>query len=336
MEVCECEEAKCPPPGAPAWVMTFADLMSLLMCFFVLLLSFSEIEASKFKQIAGSMEKAFGVQRQIKANDSPKGVSIIAQEFSPGKPQPTPISEVRQSTTIESPNLELLKNKEDKKGEGELDKEGKKGEGKLDIEGSKKGAVDEAENAALIAKMAAKAAKSEASIDEINEAIAEAIVKAKQQRISQQYIRLLNQRLKSEISDGLISVDSQNENIIIRIKEKGSFGSGEATLKDAFYDTMERITEEIAHIPGRITISGHTDNIPINTYRFRSNWELSSSRAVSVLQFMVGSRLLDPANLEVVGFAETQPLAPNNSAKNRAKNRRIEIKITPTITPARI
>ena len=322
METCECEEEKCPPPGAPAWVMTFADLMSLLMCFFVLLLSFSEIEASKFKQIAGSMEKAFGVQRQVKANESPKGVSIIAQEFSPGKPQPTPISEVRQSTTIDSPNLELLKNKEDKKGEGSLD-----------TEGAQKDDADKAESELIIAEMAAKAAESEASIDEINEAIAEAIVKAKQERISKDYAKLLNQRLETEVNDGLISIETQNESIIIRIKEKGSFGSGEATLKDEFYTTMERITEEIAYTPGRVTISGHTDDIPINTYRFRSNWELSSSRAVSVLQFMVSSDLLDPTNLEVNGFADTQPLVPNDSAENRAKNRRIEIKITPAIKP---
>ena len=319
MEACECEEVKCPPPGAPAWVMTFADLMSLLMCFFVLLLSFSEIEASKFKQIAGSMEKAFGVQREINAKESPKGVSIIAQEFSPGKPQPTPIKEVRQTTTIEKPNLELLKNKEDKKGAGDQkeDTDKKKNKG--------------AESESIIEEIALKAAKNGASVDEINEAIAEAIVKAKQQRISEKYSRLLNQRLKTEIADGLISVETHEESIIIRIKEKGSFESGDATLKEEFYNTLERITEEIAHTPGRVTISGHTDNIPINTYRFRSNWELSASRAVSVLQFMVSSGLLNPGNLEVNGFADTQPLVPNNSPKNRAINRRVEIKITPAI-----
>jgi len=307
--------------------MTFADLMSLLMCFFVLLLSFSEIEASKFKQIAGSMEKAFGVQRQIRANESPKGVSIIAQEFSPGKPQPTPVNEVRQTTTIETPNLALLKNKEDEEGKGSSgDKDKQQVADKMADQKASEGE-------SLIAEMVAKAAESEASIDEINEAIAEAIVKAKQERIAQQYIRLLNQQLKSEIADGLISVDSENESVIIRIKEKGSFASGDATLKDDFYNTMERITEEIAHTPGRITISGHTDNIPINTYRFRSNWELSSSRAVSVLQFMVSSGLLNPANLQVNGFADTQPIVPNNSAKNRATNRRVDIKITPAVKP---
>jgi flagellar motor protein MotB len=93
-------ECECPPcdPGLPAWLATFADLMSLLMCFFVLLLSFSEMDVLKFKQLAGSMREAFGVQNQIKVEDIPKGTSVIAQEFSPGRPEPTPLNEVRQMT----------------------------------------------------------------------------------------------------------------------------------------------------------------------------------------------------------------------------------------------
>ena len=96
----DADELECPecPKGIPAWVMTFADLMSLLMCFFVLLLSFSEMDALKFKRLAGSMAQAFGVQNQLNVNDIPKGTSIIAQEFSPGIPEPTPINEIYQST----------------------------------------------------------------------------------------------------------------------------------------------------------------------------------------------------------------------------------------------
>lgn len=94
----DCNCPKCPPAGLPAWMATFSDLMALLMCFFVLLLSFSEMDVLKFKQLAGSMREAFGVQAQIKSPDIPKGTSIIAQEFSPGRPEPTPINEVRQFT----------------------------------------------------------------------------------------------------------------------------------------------------------------------------------------------------------------------------------------------
>ncbi|MBT8340413.1 MAG: OmpA family protein [Desulfatitalea sp.] len=76
-------QEECPKvdPGAPKWVVTFGDLMSLLLCFFVLLLSFSEMDRQKYKQVAGSMEKAFGVQRKIRVMEIPKGMKIIAQDF---------------------------------------------------------------------------------------------------------------------------------------------------------------------------------------------------------------------------------------------------------------
>lgn len=93
-------------PGIPAWVVTFADLMSLLMCFFVLLLSFSEIDAMKFKQIAQEMSKAFGVQREVAALEIPQGTSPVFQHFTPGKPDPTSLDEVRQSTTDKEPFLD--------------------------------------------------------------------------------------------------------------------------------------------------------------------------------------------------------------------------------------
>ena len=80
----------------PRWLATFADLMCLIACFFVLLLSFSKMEANKFKQIAGSMAFAFGVQRDVVFDDIPLGTSIIAQEFSPGKTTQTPVDAVRQ------------------------------------------------------------------------------------------------------------------------------------------------------------------------------------------------------------------------------------------------
>ncbi len=80
------------PPPLPAWVATFADLMALLLVFFVLLLSFSEMDAMKFKRLAGSMAQAFGVQAELQVDEVPKGTSVIAREFSPGKPEPTPIN----------------------------------------------------------------------------------------------------------------------------------------------------------------------------------------------------------------------------------------------------
>jgi len=95
----KCEE--CPPcvKGAPAWMATFADMATLLMAFFVLLLSFAEMNVPKFKQINGSLKNSFGVQRLIPVVESPKANSLIAKHFSPAVAEPTPLNTIRQQTT---------------------------------------------------------------------------------------------------------------------------------------------------------------------------------------------------------------------------------------------
>lgn len=98
MELPELEQAK----GSPAWMATFGDLMSLLLCFFVLLFSFSQIDALKFKQIAGSMKMGFGVQNEVVAEQIPLGTSAVLDKFSPGKPEPIPFEVVKQDA---SPSL---------------------------------------------------------------------------------------------------------------------------------------------------------------------------------------------------------------------------------------
>ncbi|GAL19800.1 flagellar motor rotation protein MotB [Vibrio maritimus] len=101
---------------------TFSDLMSLLMCFFVLLLSFSEMDVLKFKQIAGSMKFAFGVQNRLEVKDIPKGTSIIAQEFRPGRPEPTPIDVIMQQTIdITQQTLEFQEGDSDRAGGNQRD-----------------------------------------------------------------------------------------------------------------------------------------------------------------------------------------------------------------------
>jgi chemotaxis protein MotB len=87
-----------PSHGAAPWLITFADLMVLLMCFFVLMLSFSEMDPEKFKLLSGSLTDAFGVQTEVTSTDTPKGTSLEAQEFSPAIPEPTTENSVRQET----------------------------------------------------------------------------------------------------------------------------------------------------------------------------------------------------------------------------------------------
>lgn len=274
-------EQKCPPAGAPAWMATFADLMSLLMCFFVLLLSFSEMDVLKFKQLAGSMKEAFGVQRNVKVKEPPKGTSIIAKEFSPGKPVPTKIRVMKQDTTNRQ-------------------------------------------------KRNIKFTDSKSMNNKAREAIKKELQKEseiKEKKKAQETIKRIKAALKQEIRKGTIEVEGHNQEIVIRISEKGSFPSGSATLNKSFSKIMKKISFLVKSTPGDIIISGHTDNIPIYTYLFRSNWQLSSSRAVSVLNAIIKSQKIKPTRFSVQGHADTIPLASNKTAKGRAKNRRVEIKI---------
>ena len=111
---------KCPPVGAPAWMATFADMATLLMAFFVLILSFAEFNVPKFKQISGSLKNAFGVQRLVPVVEQPKGTTVLTLNFSPS-PSPSVTKEMTQdTTTLEQPELEV-KNKD---GEGEGESEG--------------------------------------------------------------------------------------------------------------------------------------------------------------------------------------------------------------------
>ena len=105
----ECPE--CPPKGAPAWMATFADMATLLMAFFVLILSFAEFNVPKFKQISGSMKNAFGIQRVIPVVEPPKGTTILSLNFSPN-PTPAVQDNLKQQTTeTDQPKLNFKPSK---------------------------------------------------------------------------------------------------------------------------------------------------------------------------------------------------------------------------------
>lgn len=270
------------PTGTPAWMATFADLMSLLMCFFVLLLSFSEMDLQKYKQVAGSMKNAFGVQNQVKVMDIPKGTSIIAREFSPGKTQPTQIDTVNQFTTeTTKPSLRVGDPDTPERQEQDLDNEQLK--------------------ALLEEKLKALIMETRADADRLRHV------------------------LRDDIEDGKIDIESNKRQINIRIREKGSFPSASANLNPDFIPVMASLREALGGIGGEISVEGHTDNIPIASARYISNWELSASRALSVTHELLRDGVLENGRFMVVGHADTQPFMPNTSAQNRALNRRVEI-----------
>ena len=272
--------------GLPPWLSTFADLMALLMCFFVLLLSFATIDAVRFKKMAESMKDAFGVQRETPANEIVMGVSVIKQEWSPSVSEESVIAEIKQETSQAQREHLKMKNAEEEK------------------------LKQEEEQREIDRQAAVEAAKQQLQ-EELSDQLSE-----------------LQEALDEEIEEGLVTLERNESSIIVRIQEKGSFGSGSARLDPGFHEVMARISKVLAAKPGRITVAGHSDNIPISTGRFRSNWELSSARAVTVLHSMLRNKDITEDRVVVEGFADTRPTVPNDSPQNRAKNRRVELIIT--------
>ncbi len=286
---------KCPPEGLPAWMGTFADLMSLLMCFFVLLLAFSEMDVLKFKQIAGSMKFAFGVQNKLDVKDIPKGTSVIAMEFRPGRPDPTPIETIQQQTfEITQQMLEFQAGDEDSAG------------GRQKQRGSQRGGMSQS----TADKASAESQQAQADQEQIND-----------------LVKKIAQQLQQQILDGAMELESLGQQITIRIRENGAFPSGSAFLQPQFKPIIQEIAGILNDVPGEITVSGHTDNIQVTSELYKNNWQLSAERAVAVATEMVALPGFDASRLQVVGRADTRPLVPNDSAQNRRRNRRVEISI---------
>ncbi|MGS2720916.1 flagellar motor protein MotB [Paraglaciecola aestuariivivens] len=289
----EDECPKCPPEGLPAWMGTFADLMSLLMCFFVLLLSFSEMDVLKFKQIAGSMKFAFGVQNKIEVKDIPKGTSVIAMEFRPGRPEPTPIDTIQQKTTdMTQEMLEFQAGNEDSAG------------GRQKQRGEQRG------GAAQQTATEQQTTSQSASQEEV-----------------QEQMRKVAQKLEKEIVDGAIEMESLGQQITIRIREQGSFSAGSAFLQPQFIPILRKIGELLAQMPGDIEVSGHSDSQQISNELYRSNWDLSAQRAVAVAEELRRAEGFDESRMSVVGKADTAPLAEADDQAARSRNRRVEIAV---------
>jgi len=310
------EDCNCPPEGLPQYMGTFADLMALLMCFFVLLLSFSEMDVLKFKQIAGSMKFAFGVQNKVEVKDIPKGTSIIAREFSPGKPQPTVIEAIMQQTIdITKETLEFDEPEDEKPSEGEGD-EPDKGQGVEANEGSQQDDQLAPKDSTLDSLDTQHLSETQ---EEREARLAEAQAKA------EALAQAIAADLQQEIIEGQVELLAKGAYVVIRIRERGSFASASDTIEGEFIPVINKIETILSETKGEIRVAGHTDNLPIDNEYFRSNWELSGGRAGSVTRELLKSGLLDRNRFVITGYADTKPIADNTTTDGRAANRRVEI-----------
>ena len=265
--------------NADGWIVTYSDLMSLLLCFFVLILSMAEVDIIRYKQLADSMQEAFGVQRDMELESIPKGTSVVSTEFRPGIPDETIVDVVQQITT------------------------------------------DQTRNSLRIGNPDAPISEEKDIRDEVL-TYDEVMALIKETELDTEMLKRL---LDTEIKEGQIDVESTARTILIRIREKGAFSSGSALLNTSFVSVIDKIANALTQIEGRIAVEGHTDNVPINTFAYPSNWDLSSARSVAVVRRMLDVAPLGPTRITASGFADTRPQAINTTVDGRARNRRVEI-----------
>jgi len=220
------------PPGTPAYMLTWGDMCTLMLCFFVMLLAMSEINPSKFMAVSFSFLDAFS------------GVL---------------------------PSMPTIPFHED-------------------ILIPKLGGDEQAKRLAIEAQ------------------------------------RRIRKAVKEEQLQDAIKVKVTDEGIAISVADPFGFDVGKADIKPEFMLILDEITRILSTMPeSRIRVEGHTDNVPISTPQFPSNWDLSAARALSVVKSLALRGGVNPSKLSAVGYGEYRPLAPNDNAENRQKNRRIEI-----------
>jgi len=382
---------KCPPVGAPAWMATFADMATLLMAFFVLILSFAEFNVPKFKQISGSLKNAFGVQKVIPVVEQPKGTTVIEMNFSPS-PAPSVTEEMTQQTTQQEQREVEIKSKDNEADNGnDLDNGGteadsgsgdnsdnltatqladalqdaiEKGQVELQSDGEQV-VVNFPENENTEKDLPSLLQETLAALDEASAATGESegvLFGGLEQQLKELFSKISDQEnqikelsnlasgagddgdkdkkakasiatellevaLRQEIAEGLVEVERRDGKVFVTVGSGGAFPSGTADLTSQAQEIIQRISFNALTSSSKLTVTGHTDNVPISGGLYRDNWDLAAARAASVVQAVQNTGMIAASNLQAVSKGENDPVASNDTPDGRELNRRIEIEI---------
>ena len=161
-------------------------------------------------------------------------------------------------------------------------------------------------------------------------------LKAQETEELKQALAQLQNKLKGEIASKQVSVGMEDRGLVITFVDEVLYDSGKAVVKSSAYDVLTRVAnilkDKVAN--KNIGVEGHTDNVPIKYSGWKSNWELSTARATSVLHYLVDNCGIAPERLQATGYGEYRPVASNLNDEGRQKNRRVEIIILPKVTKA--
>ena len=140
-------------------------------------------------------------------------------------------------------------------------------------------------------------------------------------------MKILNAALREEIAQGSVELKLEQRGLVIGLKAGAFFASGDDTVKPSAYPTLEKLAAVLNQLPNALRLEGHTDSVPIDTPRFHSNWELSAARSIAMLRLLHEKYGVALGRMAIVGYADTQAIAPNDTPEGRARNRRVDIVI---------
>jgi chemotaxis protein MotB len=141
--------------------------------------------------------------------------------------------------------------------------------------------------------------------------------------------RELEQRLSNQVATHTVSMKMGRDGLVISLREAGFFSSGSATPRPETLPTLRQIAISLGRTSYDLRIEGHTDNVPIHTAEFDSNWELSSARATRIARIFIDLKAISPERISAAGYSEYHPAASNDTAEGRAENRRVDLVVLP-------
>ncbi len=282
------------PPGTPApWMSTFSDMMTLLMCFFVLLFSMSEVDAAKFEDVVKSFQSTVSI---FNAGSKAVGDGIL---ISNGVSQLNMLDEYINSSgkTAEADNDDIE----------DITKTGGSADDKL------KEAAEQLElNQEEIESL-------KAAIDELEE---------EKLKLSEELAEKMEDAFEESMMEDKVEVSFTGDYVTLTLNGAFLFDSGKADIKSDAIPVLNKIGVLLTrYADSDIEIEGHTDSVPLNGGRYENNDVLSSYRALAVFNYLKENAALDPGVMKHSGRGEYIPITDNSTPEGRAKNRRVEIKI---------
>jgi len=283
------------PPNHERWIISYADFVTLLLATFVVMYAVSTINSSKFQEMAESFSTAF-MGRTTTLNDSGFG----AANKGPFNFMPNPVHLPVISREVMVKDAPPALRQEQTVGDANhpndhgqfLPRGGVDTQSQSDGQKTGAGSVED--------QVAQRVQNLDTTFEQLNKSLAELIRK------------------------GQVNVSLQSLGVVIDINETLLFNSGKADLMPAALPVIDQIAKILADLRYQIQVNGFTDNVPIHNAQFDSNWDLSATRAISVVKRFVAEGI-DPTLLVGAGFGEYHPVQPNNTAEGRSANRRVSI-----------